>query len=211
MNQKKTIAVLGGGGRTGKFLVAKLIDQGYRLKVLLRSLENFEVHHSSVETIKGDAIDPKAVHALVKNSHAVISTVGQRKNEPLVAHAATANILKAMEHHKIRRYLLVGGVNIETPYDKKGAPTLAATEWMKANFPSIQEDRQKAYSALLESPLDWTLIRVPMIEFTEAGGNLMVNREDCLGTKITAGAIVDFLIQQLSDDQFYRQAPFIST
>ena len=95
--------------------------------------------------------------------------------------------------------------------DKKSTQTLAATEWMKANFPVIQEDRQKAYSALLESPLDWTLVRVPMIEFTEAGGNLTVNREDCLGTKITAGAIADFLIQQLSDNQFYRQAPFIAT
>ena len=50
-----------------------------------------------------------------------------------------------------------------------------------------------------------------MIEFTEGGGNLAVNREDCLGTKITAGAIADFLIKQLSDTQFYRQAPFIAT
>ena len=49
MNQNTTIAVLGGGGRTGKFLVAKLIDQGYRLKVLLRSPENFELHHPSVD------------------------------------------------------------------------------------------------------------------------------------------------------------------
>ena len=98
MNQNTTIAILGGGGRTGKFLVAKLIDQGYRIKVLLRSPENFELHHPSVEIVKGDAIDPIAVHALVKNSQAVISTVGQRKNEPLVAHAATTNILKAMTH-----------------------------------------------------------------------------------------------------------------
>jgi putative NADH-flavin reductase len=211
MNQKKTIAVLGGGGRTGKFLVAKLIDQGYRLKVLLRSLENFELFHSSVEIIKGDAIDPIAVHALVKNSQAVISTVGQRKNEPLVAHAATANILNAMMYYEIRRYVLVGGINIDTNYDKKSIQTLAATDWMKANFPAMQEDRQKAYRALLESPVDWTLVRVPMIEFIEAGDNLTVNCEDCLGTKITAGAIARFLIQQLSDVQFYRQAPFIAT
>ena len=210
MNQNTTVAILGGGGRTGKFLVAKLIDQGYRLKVLLRSPENFELH-PSVEIVKGDAVDPISVHALVRNTQAVISTVGQRKNEPLVAHAATTNILNAMTYNEIRRYVLVGGVNIDTPYDKKSAQTLAATDWMKANFPAMQEDRQKAYKALLESPLDWTLVRVPMIEFTEAGTNLSVNREDCLGTKITAGAIADFLIQQLSDNQFYRQAPFIST
>ena|SRR5688572_20138182 len=210
MNQKKTIAVLGGGGRTGKFLVAKLVDQRYQVKVLLRTQENFELRHPSVEIVKGDATDPEAICALVKNAHAVISTVGQRKNEPLVAHAATTNILKAMTYYKIRRYLLVGGINIDTPFDKKSAQTLAATAWMKANFPSIQEDRQNAYNALLESVLDWTLVRVPMIEFTKAGADLLVDLEDCLGTKIAAGAIADFLVQQLSNNQFYRQAPFIA-
>ena len=211
MNQDTTIAVLGGGGRTGKFLVAKLIDQGYRLKVLLRSPENFEFNHPSVEIVKGDAIDPISIHALVKNSQAVVSTLGQRKGEPLVAYTATLNILKAMAYYKIRRYVLVAGINIDTSSDKKSAQTLAATEWMKANFPLIQEDRQKAYSALLESSLDWTLVRVPMIEFTEAGGNITVSREDCLGTKITAGDIANFLVQQLTDDRFFRQAPFIAT
>ena len=48
MNQETTIAVLGGGGRTGKFLVSKLIDQGYRLKVLLRTqkISNFVILQS---------------------------------------------------------------------------------------------------------------------------------------------------------------------
>ncbi len=55
-----------------------------------------------------------------------------------------------MTYYEIRRYLLVAGINIDTPFDKKSAQTLAATDWMKANFPSIQEDRQKAYSALFE-------------------------------------------------------------
>ena len=80
---------------------------------------------------------------------------------------------------------------------------------MKANFPLIQEDRQKAYSALLESPLDWTLVRVPMIEFTSEAGNLKISVDDCLGTRITAGDISNFLVQQLTDDRFFRQAPFI--
>ena len=70
-----------------------------------------------------------------------------------------------MTYYEIRRYLLVAGINIDTPFDKKSPQTLAATDWMKANFPLIQEDRQKAYNALFENPLDWTLVRVPMIEF----------------------------------------------
>jgi putative NADH-flavin reductase len=211
MDQRTTIAVLGGGGRTGKFLIPKLIDQGYRSKVLLRSPENFAFHHPLVEVVEGDATDPAVILELIKNSQAVVSTLGQRKNEPLVALTATHNILQAMIAHKIRRYILVAGINIDTPFDRKSMQTTSATEWMKANFPLIHEDRQKAYRALSESLLDWTLVRVPMIEFTETKESLMVNLEDCLGSKIAADAIADFLIQQLTDNRFFRQAPFIAT
>ena len=51
MSQVKTIAVLGGGGRTGKFLISKLTENGYRLKVLLRNPENFEFHSPLVEIV----------------------------------------------------------------------------------------------------------------------------------------------------------------
>jgi hypothetical protein len=36
MKQNIKIAILGGGDRTGKFLVTQLIDQGYKIKLLLR-------------------------------------------------------------------------------------------------------------------------------------------------------------------------------
>ena len=85
----------------------------------------------------------------MKNSQAVISTVGQRKNEPLVAHAATANILNAMMYYEIRRYVLVGGINIDTPYDKKSAQTLAATDWMKANFPADSRRPSESIQCLI--------------------------------------------------------------
>ncbi len=49
-----------------------------------------------------------------------------------------------------------------------------------------------------------------MIEFTGEAGNLKISVEDCLGTRITAGDIANFLVQQVTDDRFFRQAPFIA-
>jgi putative NADH-flavin reductase len=210
MRKETTIAVLGGGGRTGKFLISKLMEQGYRPKVLIRNSKNFEFNNPQVEIVNGDATDPKAVDSLIKNARAVISTLSQRKDEPLVALAATRNILRAMAKHEVRRYILVGGLNIDTPYDEKSIQTTHATDWMKANFPLIHDDRQKAYRELVESTFDWTLVRVPLIDFTKAKNAVVVNLQDCKGTKITAGGIADFLVGQLADEQFYRQAPFIS-
>jgi putative NADH-flavin reductase len=209
MNNKPTIAVLGGGGRTGKFVIARLLEQQYPLKVLLRDRKNFVTHHL-VTNIHGDAIDPASISNLLCNCHAVISTIGQRKGEPLVAACSTTNILGAMQIHGLHRYIAIAGLNVDTPSDQKGSQTVAATTWMKTNYPEIQQDRQNAYSILSGSEISWTLARVPMIEFTDGTGNYKVSTKDCPGTSICAGDIAQFLVQQLQDVQYLKAAPFIA-
>ena len=210
MEQKIKIAVLGGGGRTGKYLVTQLLSQGYNIKLLLRNPENFQLESPFIEIIKGDAIDAEAIRSLVEGCQAIISTVGQRKDEPLVASQATINVLKAMVEYGIQRYILVAGLNVDTPFDKKSPETSIASEWMKMNFPLIHADRQKTYSILSTSDANWTLVRVPFIEFTDARGETIVSLEDCRGKKISATDIATFLIEQLSDGTYVRKSPFIA-
>ena len=210
MEQKIKIAVLGGGGRTGKYLVTQLLGHGYNIKLLLRSPENFQLESPLIEIIKGDAIDAEAVRLLVQGCQAVISTVGQRKDEPLVASQATINMLKAMTEYGIKRYVLVAGLNVDTPFDKKSPETIMATEWMKMTFPVIHADRQKTYSILSTSDVNWTLVRVPFIEFTDTKGETIVSLEDCRGNKISANDIATFVIEQLSDETYVKKSPFIA-
>ena len=210
MKHKSTIAVLGAGGRTGKFVVSELVQQGYPIKALLRKPELFTFQHPLIEIVKGDAIDLDSIRTLISGCDAVISTIGQRKDEPLVALKATQNILQAMKENNVDRYILVAGINVDTPFDKKSAQTLVATDYMKAQFPTIHEDRQRTYALLANYQLAWTLTRVPLIEFTGDRPELKVSLEDCPGMKITAGNIAGFLVRQLTDKNFIRKSPFIS-
>ena len=211
MKQKIKIAVLGGGGRTGKYLVNNIIDRGFQIKLLLRKPEEFQIKSSLIEIIKGDATDPEAICNLVQGCQAVISTVGQRLGEPLVASQAVMNVLEAMDKFGLKRFISLAGLNVDTPFDRKSAETNLATEWMKANFPEIHADRQKAYAFLAECKLDWTLIRVPYIEFVDAAGELTVNLEDCPSGKINAGSLAIFMVDQLSDETYIRKAPFVAS
>jgi putative NADH-flavin reductase len=207
----KKIAVLGGGGRTGKYLVNQLINRGFQLKVLLRHPEQFHIQSQQIEIVKGDATHPESVRQLVEGCDAIISVVGQRPGEPLVASLATQNLLDAMNHFSVKRLISLAGLNVDTPSDQKGRESLLATEWMKANYPEIQADRQKSYALLEQSLLDWTLVRVPFIEFQEASGELAVNLNDCLSGKINAGSLAVFLVDQLFDESYYRKAPFVAS
>jgi len=119
MKNIKKVAVLGGGGRTGNYLVNQLLKEGFSVKLLLRHQENFPIQNNQIEIIKGDALDLESIKSLLKDCQVVLSTIGQRKDEPLVASAATKNILQVMNDYGIERYVLLAGLNIDTPFDKK--------------------------------------------------------------------------------------------
>ena len=210
MKNISKVAVLGGGGRTGNYLVNQLLKKGFSVKLLLRNPEKFEIQNSKIEIIKGDALDFESIKVLLKESEAVLSTIGQRKDEPLVASTVTKNVLKAMKEYNINRYVLLAGLNIDTRFDKKSSKTIMATDWMKANFPIIQEDRQKAYVLLEESDVNWTQVRVPFIEFSNDSSEIAVNVEDCLGDKISAFDIAVFMTEEMVESNYSRQSPFIS-
>ncbi|MBL0736413.1 NAD(P)H-binding protein [Flavobacterium sp. GN10] len=210
MKNISKVAVLGGSGRTGKYLVNQLLENGFSVKLLLRNPDDFTIQNSKIEIIKGDAINEESINVLLKNCQAVLSTIGQRLGEPMVASQTTKNILKAMDKYGIQRYVLLAGLNIDTPFDKKSPKTITATDWMKTNFPEIQKDRQLTYDLLVDSKIDWTQVRVPLIVFSEDSSEISINLEDCLGDKITASDISRFIIKEMIESNYIRQSPFIS-
>jgi len=211
MKNISKVAVLGGGGRTGKYLVNQLLENGFSVKLLLRNPNDFSIQNSKIEIIKGDAIDKESINLLLKDCQAVLSTIGQRPGEPMVASQATKNVLNAMNSYGIQRYVLLAGLNIDTPFDKKSAKTIMATDWMKTNFPEIQKDRQFTYELLNESKVNWTQVRVPLIVFSDESAEISVDLEDCLGDKITALDISKFLVKEMVESNYSRQSPFISS
>lgn len=210
MNQNIKIAILGGGGKTGKFLVEQLLEQGYQLKILLRNPDKFKIENPLIEVVQGDAVDETSIRTLLRDCQAIISTVGQRQGEPLVASQATLHILKSMAEFSIKRYLVLAGLNLDTPFDKKGEKTLIGTEFMKTHFLEFHNDRQKMYDILSKSETDWTVVRVPLIEFTASKGKPIVDLKDCKGDHISAADIASFLINQLNDEAYFKKAPFIT-
>lgn len=209
MKEMQKIAMIGGGGRTGQYLVNQLIEKGYSLKLLLRKPESFTIESPVIEIVHGDVLNPEVVRGLLEGCDAVLNTAGQRQGEPLVASQASVNILNAIGERRVR-YVVLAGLNVDTPSDQKSEETAKATEWMRATFPAIHNDRQKSYSILAESSAEWVMVRVPYIEFNGNRAEIKVNATDSPGAKIDAADIAGFMIDQLTDDTWLRKAPFIS-
>ena len=218
-----TIAVIGGTGKAGTYLVRQLLHQGYSLKLLLRNPAAFKHPFASsnpyltagsadtrIQLLQGDARDYASIAALVTGSQALISTLGQPKGEPPIFSAAATHIVRAMEQLGLPRYIAVTGLSIDLPADKKGPASRQASDYMRQLFPSIIADKQKEYELLSRSPGNWTLARVPLIVQTEERTSLTVSLEDCPGKKISATDLACWLIDQLPGGPWLRQAPFVA-
>lgn len=211
MQTKTKIAVIGGTGKSGKYLVKELLNQGFALKLLVRNPENFLLKNLDVEIVYGDVTNYNSVYNLLKTCNGVISTLGLGipPSEPTIFTKSTMNVIQAMNELKIIRYILTTGINVDTPNDKKTSKASFATEWMKKNFPASTTNKQDEFNILEKSNIDWTLVRLPLIELTDKRNPIQISLEDCLGDKIGSSDLANFLIEQLSSEDYIKKSPFI--
>ncbi len=210
MEQHIKVALIGGTGKSGKYLTQELLKRGYHIRLLHRHPADVVMPHPLLEVVQGDARDGVIISKLLSGCAAVMSTLGQPKGEASIFSTATANILAAMQQHGINRYLVTTGLNVDAKDDEKTSATLAGTAYMKQHYPLTTTDKQLEYDLLVRSNSDWTLIRLPLIEQTDERKTTVVNLHDCPGNSISATDLADFMIQQLNDTAYIRQAPFIA-
>ena len=106
---------------------------------------------------KGTVLNAEAVLRAVEGHAAVLSTLGPRADsEPDLCSRGTRNIIDAMKTHGVRRLVQVTGAMIGHPHDRLGLVyrMIAAA----VGEPSLR-DRRLQEQLVIESGLEWTLIR----------------------------------------------------
>ena len=102
------IAVIGGTGKAGTFLVKELIKQGYSVKILTRSSEKIIEKNPMIEVVIGNVRNYDTVLRLISGCQAVISTLGPSKGEPETCSTAVWHLSRIMPKLNVKRYIEVG-------------------------------------------------------------------------------------------------------
>jgi nucleoside-diphosphate-sugar epimerase len=84
MKSIKKIAVIGGTGKAGRYLVEELLRRGYSLRLLLRDPSSYLNPDPLVEIIPGDARRYETVKALAEGCEAIVSALGQPAGQPSI-------------------------------------------------------------------------------------------------------------------------------
>lgn len=211
MTSSYKIAVIGGTGKSGSYLIQELFSNNFQVKALVRNLQKINQIPAGVEIVLGDVTDIDAVRRLLKGCTHVVSMLGMGTppSEPTIFAQSTQYILDTMQQEGILRYIVTTGLNVDTPSDQKSMQTKFGTQWMKQNFPISTANKQAEYDLLVSSVADWTLIRLPLIELTDDNVPINTDLKDCTGNKISAKSLAKFVVMQLFSKELSGQAPFV--
>lgn len=158
------ITVFGANGPTGRLLTGRALTAGHQVTAVTRQPESFPLHHDRLEVVGADVFDPVAVDAAVAERDAVLSALGvPAGKEPISTYShGAANIVAAMERHRVRRLAVVSSSGVDPqPYSDGGflfnrvlLPYVTGVVGK-----TLYDDMRRMETLIRASDLDWTIVR----------------------------------------------------
>ena len=151
------VAVLGGTGFVGSYIINELIANGMMPRLLVRNGSESKIT-STVELVSGEVDNQDAVYETIENTETVIYNIGIIREYPSkgitfekLHFQGVQNCIKASLKFGVKRFILMSA---------NGA---------KQNGTGYQNSKWKAEEELKISGLDWTIFR-PSLIFGNPGG-----------------------------------------
>ncbi|MEU1388220.1 MULTISPECIES: NAD(P)H-binding protein [unclassified Nonomuraea] len=199
------ITVFGATGRTGHLLVRQALDAGHTVTAYARNPQRLTIEHPNLAVVAGQLDDDAAVLAAVQDADGVIEGVGAVSD-------GTRRIVAAIGKSAVRRLVVVSTCSVADPQDRPDARFKALVQFVKTAAPTAYQEVRRAAEIVRASDVDWTLVRVAKLNNKNATGKIKVGHygHGIVGLSITRADMATFLLDQVADLTYLRQAPAIS-
>lgn len=207
------VVIFGATGQTGRLLTARAIAAGHVVTVFVRDPARLNAPGDSVRIIQGDVLDPAAVDRAVAGQQAVLVALGTatRRGSPQVLPQGIRRILDAMERHGVRRVVVLtaAGALHEPAGSLLGSLGLMLA---RAYLPRVYAEHRPMLEELRKRDLDWMAVRPVILTNGPYTGRYRVVVEGIPrgGYRISRADVADFMIRQLTSDEFVRKMPAIA-
>jgi uncharacterized protein YbjT (DUF2867 family) len=211
MKTGKKILVLGATGGTGRSIVSQALARGWEVVALVRSLEKAR-DLKGAKLVVGDARDARSLRESLKGVDAVVSALGTPASpfrKVTLLSEVTRRLVDAMKAESVSRLVAITGMGAG---DSKGHGGFV---FDKLIFPlllrKVYADKDRQEAIVRESGLDWVLVR-PVILNDKPGGGVvraLTDVSEVHGGTISRQDVASFVLDQVSDERWLRQAPLI--
>lgn len=210
------VILFGATGFSGKGILAEALNHGHEVTILVRDTSKIQIKHKNLTIIEGNVLNPQTVASVLHRQEAVIQCLGvggKGDGKPTnFISDATKVIVVEMQKQQIKRLIAMSNVGagnsiafqpwfftkIILPYFMK---------WLKV----IIDDKNRMEPIIMNSNLDWTIVRCPNIVDKPSKGtcNATLDGKD-LKLSVTLPDLSKFMIDQLTQTAYIKQAPSVS-
>lgn len=207
-----TIAIFGATGGTGRVLTELALEKGLRVRALARNPEKLNLDSESLDIIQGDALDSQSVSEVIDGADAVFSCLGHSKGSPQdLQERALQLIISEMQKQGVKRLINLTGSGVRFAGDEPGLMDKFFTFALKLIDRPRMVDGENHVRLIVESDLDWTVVRTPLQTNAPARGELKVGPVNSQsGFKISRQDIAKFMLDCYSERKHIQDAPAIS-
>ncbi|MFE4371007.1 NAD(P)-dependent oxidoreductase [Streptomyces sp. NPDC056835] len=157
------LVIFGANGPTGRLTTEQALAEGHEVTAVTRRPDAFPLSGARLSVVKADILNPDEVRRVVAGHDAVISTVGiPYTKEPVTVYSeGTANVIKAMREHDIRRLVCVSSIGAnyqDAPGEKLVFRKVIVPILLKMGRP-LYEDTSRMEDIVSASGLEWTVVR----------------------------------------------------
>lgn len=209
----QTIALIGATGQTGKLFLEKALHEGYSVKALVRNPQKNDVEHTNLTVVEGDVLELPDVKKTIQGCDVVVSLFGHVKNSPeWLQTNGTKNLVKAMQLSGVKKIISLSGGGL--PYPEKDQPKFMdklIRFIMSIAVPKVLNDAIEHHKVLKESGLNWVIVRAPRLTNDSPRGTYRMGWVGVnASTKIARADLADFILEQVTSDEFIGEMPFVS-
>jgi putative NADH-flavin reductase len=202
------IALFGATGGTGRALLAQALERGDEVRALARNPSSLAVRDRNLTIIEGDVLDPAAVADCLADTDAVACILGTKPGQDPIESRGTAVIVGQMQHAGPRRLVVVTSMGVGDSLDQVALPFRLV---MQMTLKRIMEDKERQEQLVMQSGLDWTIVRPGGLTDGPRTGRYQAGVEKTIRAgRVARPDVADFILSLLGDDRFLHQTPAIS-
>ncbi|WP_462320347.1 NAD(P)-dependent oxidoreductase [Halochromatium sp.] len=201
------IALFGATGGTGRQVLNQGLEKGYAFRALARSPDALE-QVQGLEIIAGDVRDSAAVERCVTGTDTVICVLGSHGGAEPIEAEGTKQIIDVMRALGVKRLIAVTSLGVG---DSREQVPAFFRVIMQLTLKKIMAAKEAQEQLIRGSGLDWTIVRPGGLTDGPATGSYLSGTDKSIkATRISRADVADFVLQQLVDTRYLRQAPAVS-
>ena len=203
------VIVFGGTGTIGRLVVEQAVEQGHEVTLLTRNRALVGPPDPRVHVVEGDVFDARAIAPVIAGHDAVVVTLGGGRKGGVRARG-TAAIIEAMRATGVRRLVVLSLIGVGDSREQLNF------FWKRLMFGLLLRgayaDHVEQERLTRASGLDWTIVRPG--SFTDGPRTGSYRRgfgpQEKTTLKVSRADVAEFVVEQLTDDTWLRQAPSLA-